>query len=211
MKRWHRNASGAVLLHGPEQIILLQILLVIFHDYQKLQERDTLDPHKLSITYNSWQTSGLRKNAFQGTHKHLPTCLASSFLFLTWTVQFSQNLRLPVNHCFPKVTLFRCLQTYKCSGVKRLSSWRMLIINQVVFHWHNWKKKQQGEATKDLYFKPLVVIIVINIVPKIATIASCYQKTSDLPRALWNLSFPPIKIKLLSKTHKVIRNCWHFF
>lgn len=36
---------------------------------------------------------------------------------------------------------------------------------------------------KDFYFKPVVVIIAINIVPKIAPISSCYQKTSDLPGA----------------------------
>lgn len=55
------------------------------------------------------------------------------------------------------------------------------------------------------------MIIAINIVPKIAPFPSCYPKTSDLPGAPWKYFLPPIKIKLLSKTHKVIRNCWHFF
>lgn len=60
---------------------------------------------------------------------------------------------------------------------------------------------------KDLYFKPLEVIIVINIAPKIAPTASWYQKASDLPKSTLKSFLPPIKIKLLSKTHKVIRNC----
>lgn len=107
MKRQHRSASGAAPLHDPEHILVRQTPLVISYDDQTLQERDTPDPHKLSSAYNSWQTSGLRESACEGTGELHPKCLTVSFLYLASIVQLSQNSRLPVNLCFPKVTLVK--------------------------------------------------------------------------------------------------------
>lgn len=75
-------------LKNPEHIILLQILLVILHNYKEFKERDSLDLHKYLLLTNPGQLLGSRDYIWR--HGHTPPYVsASSFHYLTPTVEFS--------------------------------------------------------------------------------------------------------------------------